>query len=65
VKNILVFVAVVLCVAIFGLLLHFEAKARAKERDRRPSKLEKTCPFEGAWVPCFIVDEAVPYRADV
>ena len=24
-----------------------------------PNKLEKTCPFEGAWVPCFIVDSTL------
>lgn len=24
-----------------------------------PTKLERTCPFEGAWMPCFIVDEAL------
>ena len=32
---------------------------QAKPRNLHPSKLEKTCPFGGAWVPCFIRDEAL------
>lgn len=28
-------------------------------RDRSPSKLEKSCHYEGNWLPCFIRDEAL------
>lgn len=32
---------------------------------RHPSKLEKTCPFAGAWMPCHIRDEALQQTWDI
>lgn len=40
-------------------------ESRPRPRDNSPSKLEKTCPFEGAWAPCFIVDEALQQQWDI
>lgn len=39
-------------------------ETRAKPRDRSPSKLEKSCHYEGNWLPCFIRDEALQQQWD-
>lgn len=46
-------------------LLGLAWEARPQPRNLHPSKLEKTCAYRGAWVPCFIVDEALQSTWDV
>ncbi|EIM25766.1 hypothetical protein [Microvirga lotononidis] len=46
------------------LALGWETHAQPK-RQLHPSKLEKTCPYQGAWMPCFIRDEALSQQWDV
>ena len=50
---------VLLCLIAFGI------RAGEPPRISSPSKLEKTCPFNGAWVPCFIRDEALSQQWNV
>jgi hypothetical protein len=44
---------------LFVLLVAALAISYQPRPQRHPSKLEKTCPYNGAWLPCFIRDEAL------
>ncbi len=46
-------------------LVALAIETRAQPRPRHPSKLEKTCPYAGAWMPCFIRDEALSQQWNV
>ena len=50
---------------VFVLLIAAVACSYAPKRTSSPSRLEKTCYHKGAWLPCFIKDEALNSQWDI
>ena len=46
-------------------LIAFGIRAGEQPRNLSPSKLEKTCFYQGTWLPCFIKDEALQTSWDI
>ncbi len=61
---------ILLIAAAVACLVIYEQGAVAREAKKRkpvgPSKLERTCPFRGTWMPCHIRDEGLGgFQADI
>lgn len=50
---------------VLGCLIALAVETHPKPRNLSPSRLERTCFYKGAWLPCFIRDEATSQTWDI